>query len=196
MPIYSGTAEVGKIYVGSAEVGKVCNNTGAEIWSSGFEIWNLGATSDYTGGWTLRSSGSGAATLGDANGYIYTYANNTANSYRAYFTTAKIPTSKWNTLTAVWAARSGTGAPYSTHGTGRMALSNSTTIGWYNGYPTSNFVTNFNIADHDADESFTTVVWDISSLTTDYYFCFMANSGVDTYSGYWGRAYLKSLILT
>ena len=195
MPIYSGTAEVGKIYIGNAEVAKVFNNAGAEIWSAGFVIWDYGKSTDYTGGWTLRSSGNGSATLGDGNGAIYTYANNTANSYRAYFTTQKIPTSKYNYLTIKWAGRNGMGS-YSTWGCARMALTTSTSIGWSNGYPTGNFVSGFQVSDNDTSLTVTTTTWNISSVTTDYYLCTLANSGVDTYGNYWAQNYLYQAILT
>lgn len=200
MAIYDdGTthSEIGKSYDFDGTTyyqhGKVYDYNGTTnslIYTASFEVFNNGATSDYTGGWTERSSGNNAGSISTS---IYTYGYNTAYSYKAYFTSAKIPTSQYNTLTIIWSP-SATGT-HSTWGCNRIGLSKTTTVGWVNGYPTANLVGGRYIESVSTVTNQTLTI-NISSLTTDYYFGIISCSGVDTYSGNWSKAYTYSIILT
>ena len=159
------------------------------VYSADYTVFNNGNATSYTGGWTLRSSGNGSASI---SSNIYTYAYNTANSYRAYFTTQKIPISQYSTITINWNRRSY--GPYATWGWNRIALSSTTSVSWTNGYPTANM--NYTLREGGNSAYTETFSYNIANISTDYYLEIISNSGVDTFGGYSASAYVYSIILS
>lgn len=195
---WNGTAssEIGTLYDwnGSTnsqikEVYDWDGNVNSLIYSSQYVVFDNGNTTDYIGGWTLRASGSGNAYV---NNVIYVYANNTANSYRAYFSNGKIPISQYSTITIDWQRASP--GQWSTWGWNRIGLSSTQNVSWSQGYPVANI--NYLLREGGNGQLRETFSYDISNINTDYYLEIISNSGVDTYAGYLGWQYVYSIVLS
>lgn len=157
-----------------------------------YSVYNQTKTTDYTGTFTVRTSGNNAYSNTAANG-LYTYGYNTADSYAAYFTTSTIPITTYKTLTVTWNPTAK--GSYATWGCNRIGLSTANTVAWSNGYPTGNLVSNYYVENIRTSGSTLTQTWTISSLTTNRYFATISCSGVDTSSSYWAKAYVYTIFL-
>lgn len=169
-----------------------------QVWLSKFILFNNGQSSSYTGGWSTGASGNGehSASIGST---IYTYGrakspDSPGNHGAGYiYTKAKIPTSKYKTMTIEYYSDSADG--YATHGVSYIGLVSSP--GYVlnsGGYPIGNYISNFYIS--SMKQSRITKTFNISSLTSDYYFQSLSTSLSPGTGIYFGTAQIYSIILS